>query len=184
MACGHGLGSIKPKVNKECSTPSAFNSTVQQHNCLGSTQGWVLLVSTVEHLMPNLAYKLITGEVSLFQVIYSFLMGRTPLLCTKCCLWSLLFHLKDAKQKRTNEMKVNIITKNITFFKTNSSLSLQQGKIQLETLWQWWRNIWGWGERGTAWQVCWKLNVDYPWVQKWINVFYSIILMKWLIRLL
>lgn len=123
-------------------------------------------------------------EVSLFQVIYSFLMRRTPLLCTKCCLWSLLFHLRDAKQKLTNEMKVNLITKTITFFKTNSSLSLQQGKIQIETLWQCWRNIWGWGERGTAWQVCWKLNVDYPWVQKWINVFYSIILMKWLIWLL
>lgn len=31
-------------------------------------------------------------------------------------------------------MKVNLITKNIMFFKNNSSLSLQQGKIQIKPL--------------------------------------------------
>lgn len=58
------------------------------------------------------------------------MMRRTALLRNECCLWSLLFHLREAKQKLANEMKVNLITKNVTVFKktTARSLSLQQGK--------------------------------------------------------
>lgn len=84
--------------------------------------------------MPNLAYKLITGFIISSDLFFSDVKNTFSL--HQMLLVKSAFPLRDAKQKLTNEMKVNLITKPITFFKTNSSLSLQQGKIQIETLWQ------------------------------------------------